>query len=140
MVSTFCFGPYLIAKRAPPEVAAQAAKLHIIIGALAMLVVYLLREPLGGMVEAPEMGRFVPGFALAQMIDRVRYIQGQVAPVDAAGDEGVAGLDLERDRWRREVADVPRLRDLPHRHHRDGHRGMIAMTRVVTIAIRSVPL
>jgi PST family polysaccharide transporter len=73
MLTTFCFGQYLIARRAPADVAFQAAELHIGMGVVALLVVYLLRHPLGAMVDAPAMAQFIPGFALSHLIDRVRY-------------------------------------------------------------------
>src|SRR2546423_14171945 len=60
MLTTFCFGQYLIAKRAPADVAYQAASVHIGLGLLAMAVGYFAREPLGGMVDAPAIGRFIP--------------------------------------------------------------------------------
>src|SRR5690606_33759947 len=44
--TSFAFGQYLIAKRAPPEVAIQAMIVHVGIGAVAMAVVYALRHPL----------------------------------------------------------------------------------------------
>lgn len=73
-LSSFAFGQYLIAKRPPPEVAFQAAILHFGTGAFAMAIVMLLTPRLGVLVDAPAMARFVPGFIVAQLIDRVRYV------------------------------------------------------------------
>jgi len=73
-LSSFAFGQYLIAKRPPPEVAFQAALLHFGSGVLAMSVVMFFTPQLGALVEAPAMARFVPGFVVAQLIDRLRYV------------------------------------------------------------------
>jgi lipopolysaccharide exporter len=72
VLSFFAFGQYIIAYKAKPDVVFQGAVLHFLLGAVAMAVVYVLRGPLGVMVEAPEMGRFIGGFAIAHMIDRAR--------------------------------------------------------------------
>src|SRR5262252_8317314 len=68
-LTTFSFGQYLIAHRSPPKVAFQAATVHLLVGLVAMMVVVLLRHPLGNLVDAPGMGRLVPGFAFALIID-----------------------------------------------------------------------
>lgn len=73
-LSYFAFGQYLIARKSPAEEAFQAATLHLLLGAAAMLVVFALRGPIGAMVDAPAMGRFVPGLILASMLERVRYV------------------------------------------------------------------
>jgi len=67
-------GQYIIAHKSKADVAFQAACLDFGIGAIAMLGVMLLRGPLGHMLDAPEMGRFIPGFAFAVMIDRARQV------------------------------------------------------------------
>lgn len=72
--TSFAFGQYLIAKRAGPQVAAQAAIIYVALGVIAMVAVYLLRGPIGVWVDAPEMERYVLGFAIAQLIDRLRYV------------------------------------------------------------------
>jgi lipopolysaccharide exporter len=70
----FAVGQFIIANKSPADVAFQAASLDLGIGAVAMLGVFLLRGPLGHMLDAPEMGRFIPGFAVALMIDRARQV------------------------------------------------------------------
>jgi PST family polysaccharide transporter len=71
----FSFGQYLIAKRAAPEVAAQAAIIHLGLGIAAMAAVYALRRPIGDLLDLPGMGRYVLGYAAANLvIDRVRYV------------------------------------------------------------------
>ena len=71
---SFAFGQYLIAKRAPPEIASQAMVVHIGVGLIAMAVVYELRYPLGEFFGTPVTGRYVPYFAIALTLDRARYI------------------------------------------------------------------
>jgi len=73
--TSFSFGQYLIAKRAPPHVAAQAAIVHVGMGLLATAIVYALRGPIGRWVNAPAMGDYVFGYAVANLVlDRVRYV------------------------------------------------------------------
>jgi len=73
-LTSFAFGQYLIARRAAPDVAFQAAMIHIVLGVASMVVVYALRWPLGRLVDTPGMGRFVLGFPIAPIIDRLRYV------------------------------------------------------------------
>ncbi|MBX3206859.1 MAG: oligosaccharide flippase family protein [Labilithrix sp.] len=73
-LTTFAFGQYLIAKRSPPRVAFQAAVLHVALGVFAMAVVMALRGPLGEMVDAPQMGRLVPGLAIGFLLERIRHV------------------------------------------------------------------
>jgi lipopolysaccharide exporter len=74
-VTSFSFGQYLIAKKSPAEIAAQAAAVHVALGLLAVPVVLALRGWLGEVWDAPDLGRYVPGFALSMLvIDRARYI------------------------------------------------------------------
>ncbi len=73
-LSYFAFGQYLIARKSPADEAFQAGVLHLLVGGLAMSVVYLFRAPLGALVDAPDMGRFVPGLILGSMLERLRYI------------------------------------------------------------------
>jgi PST family polysaccharide transporter len=70
----FAFGQYIIANKSPAEVAFQAAALNLGLGVVATLGVFLLRGPLGVVLEAPDMGRFIPGFAAAAVIDRLRMV------------------------------------------------------------------
>lgn len=73
-LTAFAIGQYLIARRSPPEVVFQAAEIHLGTGFIAMAVVVLLARPLGAMVDAPGMATFIPGFALANLLDRARYV------------------------------------------------------------------
>jgi len=72
--TSFAFGQYLIARRASPEIAAQAMILHVGLGVAAMVFVYVLRGPLGDLLDTPAMGTYLFGFAIAQLIDRARYV------------------------------------------------------------------
>jgi lipopolysaccharide exporter len=73
--SSFAFGQYLIAKRAGPDVAMQAAIVHTSLGVAALAVVYALRDWLGELTGAPDMGQYVLGYAIAFLvIDRIRNV------------------------------------------------------------------
>jgi lipopolysaccharide exporter len=73
--TSFAFGQYLIAKQAGPEVAIQAAAIHVSLGLTATGVVYALRDWLGGALGSPDMGQYVLGYAIAFLvIDRIRNI------------------------------------------------------------------
>lgn len=73
-LTSFAFGQYLIARRAPAEVAFQAALIHFAIGIPAMAILVVFRDPIGDLLDTPEMGRFVVWYALAHLIDRARYV------------------------------------------------------------------
>jgi lipopolysaccharide exporter len=70
----FAFGQYIIAHKSPADVAFQAAALHMGLGLAAMLVVFVLRGPLGILLDAPAMGRFIPGYAVAVLLERARVV------------------------------------------------------------------
>lgn len=73
--TSFSFGQYIIAKRATPELAIQAAVVHIALGVAASVVVWLLRDWIGELAGAPGMGRYILGYAIANLvIDRIRYV------------------------------------------------------------------
>jgi PST family polysaccharide transporter len=69
----FNFGQYLIAKRASPEVTYQSAVLHVSLGVIGMGIVLLLRQQLAAWFDVPGLARFLPGFAIAAVLDRVAY-------------------------------------------------------------------
>lgn len=73
-LTSFAFGQYLIARRAPPAVAFQAAELHIALGVVAMTLVVAFRDAIGDLLGTPEMGRFVAWYAVAHVVDRTRYV------------------------------------------------------------------
>jgi lipopolysaccharide exporter len=77
--TSFSFGQYIIAKRAAPEVAVQAAVIHVALGVIASVVVWLVRDWVGALVGAPAMGQYVLGYAFANLvIDRIRYVPERV--------------------------------------------------------------
>src|SRR6186997_190825 len=72
--TSFAFGQYLIAKRSPPEIAAQAMMVHVGIGVVAMAAVCVLSGPIGDFYGTPATSEYIYGFALSIMIDRLRYV------------------------------------------------------------------
>jgi PST family polysaccharide transporter len=72
--TTFSFGQYLIAKKAEPHVAFQAAAVHVSIGVLVMALVYASRDTLGSWLDSAEMAPYVAGFAAAHVFERLRYV------------------------------------------------------------------
>ncbi len=74
VLTSFAFGQFLIARRAPPEVASQAMVVHLALGVAAMAVIYALRDPIGDLVDAPAMGQYVLAYAIAHLLDRARYV------------------------------------------------------------------
>ncbi len=74
MFSTIGFGQFLIAKKAGPEATWHITVYSIGLGLLACLAMLALSGPLGVALEAPEMDRFVPGLALATMIEKVQFV------------------------------------------------------------------
>jgi PST family polysaccharide transporter len=74
VVTSFAFGQYLIARKAPPDVAFQAAQIHVALGVIAMTALVLFRHPIGRLLDTPEMTRFVAWYAVAHLLDRARYV------------------------------------------------------------------
>ena len=74
MFTQLRYGNYLIAKNATPDEAFNANVVHIALGFVAVGVVVALRDHLGHFFGSPNMGKYVPGFALAALIERVSYI------------------------------------------------------------------
>jgi PST family polysaccharide transporter len=70
---------YLVAKpKAGPEVGWNITVVHIALGAIALGLVVLFRDPLGDLVGAPHMGPYVPGFALALLLERIGQVPERV--------------------------------------------------------------
>jgi PST family polysaccharide transporter len=72
------FGQFLIAKKAAPEAAYNANIVHITLGIVAVGGVVLLRDVFGPWFNAPRMARFVPGFALTALIERLAYVPERI--------------------------------------------------------------
>ena len=74
-ITSFSFGQFMIAKKSPPELCAQAAIVHVGLGLLAIPVVFLLRGALAQMWGTPALGQYLLGFSLSMLvIDRARYV------------------------------------------------------------------
>ena len=74
MLTQLRYGNYLIAKNAKPDEAFNANVVHIALGFVAVAVVIALRDHLGHFFGSPNSGKYVPGFAVAALIERVSYI------------------------------------------------------------------
>jgi PST family polysaccharide transporter len=74
MMTHLNFGQYVIAVRASAKECFTAFVYHLLLGVAAVIGVLLLRNWLGHVFDAPTMARFVPGFALALIIDRLYHI------------------------------------------------------------------
>ncbi len=100
----FAVGQFLIAHKTPPRETFQAGVLNLATGILAMMGVFVLRDPLGVMLDAPAMGRFIAGFALAAVFERARQVPATilvrdlrfraVAIVNSIGELTFTGLAL----------------------------------------------
>ena len=95
--TTFAFGQYLIAYRADARVAFQAAVVHVSLGIATMGAIIAFRTPLADWLHTPEMALFIPGFAFAHMLDRLRYVPERLLLRDlrfrvVAGINGVSEL------------------------------------------------
>ena len=82
MVAQLRYGNYLIAKKGTPEEAFNANVVHMVLGVVAGVVVYVLREPLGRFFGSPNSARFVPGFILSCFIERFAYIPERILTRD----------------------------------------------------------
>jgi lipopolysaccharide exporter len=74
MLTQLRYGNYLIAKNAKPDEAFNANVVHIGLGFVAVGIVIALRDQLGQFFGSPNMGKYVPGFALTALIERLSYI------------------------------------------------------------------
>jgi lipopolysaccharide exporter len=74
MLTQLRYGNYLIAKNANPDEAFNANVVHIALGFVALASVIAAREPLARFFGSPNMGKYVPGFALTALIERASYI------------------------------------------------------------------
>jgi lipopolysaccharide exporter len=108
--TSFAFGQYLIAKNAPAAIAAQAMVIHMGLGVVAMIAAYELRGPAGDWFGASALGQYVFGFAIAQLIDRARYVPERLimralrfralATINSLGDVAyIAAALITAQRW-----------------------------------------
>lgn len=71
-VTNLQLGQYLIVnKHTAKDAAFTATVIHVGLGLLALALVFGARDVLGPWLNAPGMARFVPGFVLAQALERV---------------------------------------------------------------------
>lgn len=74
-ISTLGLGQYLIAHpEAGPRAAFQAAAWHVLLGALALALLFPFGPSLGDLFGTPEAARFLPGLVLAALIDRFSFV------------------------------------------------------------------
>jgi PST family polysaccharide transporter len=67
-------GQYLILKgQADRSTAFLVTVVHLGLGLVALSAVFALRDVLGPLMGAPDMGRFVPGFVLAAVFERIGH-------------------------------------------------------------------
>ncbi len=78
-LSTIGVGNYVIAKPdSGRAVTWHASVLHLVLGALAIGLVYLLRDRFGGVLHAPSMGMYIPGLAFAAVLDRIFFMPERI--------------------------------------------------------------
>jgi PST family polysaccharide transporter len=81
--STLGVGQYYISKPSSGrEVAWHATMLHVTLGVVALAAVLLLEHPLSVWMKAPALARYLPGFALATLMDRVAFMPERVLARD----------------------------------------------------------
>ena len=71
-------GQSIIARRVGPDVCFHAFVLHMGAAIVGLLAVGLLAAPVGPLLGAPGMLRFVPGFAVAALFERLACVPGRV--------------------------------------------------------------
>lgn len=76
--TSFAFGQFLIARRSGPEVCFQAAVVHVALGVATMVAVVACADPLGDWLETPQLASFIPAFALAHLLERIRYVPERI--------------------------------------------------------------
>ncbi|HLL25320.1 MAG TPA: oligosaccharide flippase family protein [Kofleriaceae bacterium] len=110
VLTSFAFGQHIIAKKAPPHIAFQAMVVHVALGLVAMLAVYLVRDPLGDAFDSPHMGSYLYAYAIAHLLDRVRYVPERllmralrfrtIAAINASGEVAFTAASLlVAQRW-----------------------------------------
>jgi PST family polysaccharide transporter len=78
-ITTLGLGQFVVVKGGSrPDLVFHATLIHIVLGLAAMVGVYALREPLGALIGAPGIGRFVAGLTVAIMLDRITLIPERV--------------------------------------------------------------
>ena len=79
LFSSIGIGQYVMVRsRDRPDLAFHATVYQFLLGIAAVGVVTLLRDPLGRWVGAPTLGRFLPGFVVAMLVERIYYVPERV--------------------------------------------------------------
>jgi PST family polysaccharide transporter len=78
MLTDASVGQAILARRVGPDVCFHAFVLHMAGGVLGLVPVFLLAGPLASWLDAPGMARFLPGFAVAALIERFSHVPGRV--------------------------------------------------------------
>ncbi|MBI4508915.1 MAG: oligosaccharide flippase family protein [Deltaproteobacteria bacterium] len=77
--SNFGLGNFVIARpNAPARVAFHATVYHVLLGVLALLLMLGLHEPLGRMLGATEVGRYLPWLTVSVLFDRMGYMPERI--------------------------------------------------------------
>ena len=78
-ITTLGIGQFVVVKaRHRPDLAFIATVIHVALGVISMIGVYLYREPIGHWIDADGMGKFVPGLIVASMLDRISLVPERV--------------------------------------------------------------
>jgi len=78
-LSTLGVGPYYVSRPAAGrDVAWHATVAHVGLGFLSIAALFALERPLSSWMQAPALGRYLPGFAVAGMLDRIAYMPERV--------------------------------------------------------------
>jgi PST family polysaccharide transporter len=77
-VTDVMVGQSIVARRVGPGVCFHAFVLHMATGLVGLLPVVLLAPHIGAAFDAPTMARYVPGFALAALLERLAHVPGRV--------------------------------------------------------------
>ncbi len=77
--STLGVGQYYVSRpTAGRDVAWHATVTHVALGLVSLAALFAFEHPLSVWMKAPALGRYLPGFALAGMLDRVAYMPERV--------------------------------------------------------------
>jgi PST family polysaccharide transporter len=77
--STAGLGQFIVARPDAPRAAAfHATVFHVALGIAALVALFAFGGRLGAAVEAPHMGRFLPGLAFSMLCDRIAFVPERV--------------------------------------------------------------
>ena len=110
VLTSFAFGQYLIAKKAPPEVAFQAMVVHVGSASSRWPSCSPSGSRSANVLDAPMMGHYVYAYAVAHLLDRARYVPERllmralrfrtIATINASGELAFTAASLlMAQRW-----------------------------------------